>query len=396
MSKIYAFGFVLAMAVMPIGAFYKPAIFGAWLATPAAPIFFLLALLKLCKLTFRNEDKYILFFLVWVILLSIPSLLMFGVSSFYFTKSVSNLIFVLSWLSPLLLVPKLSPECVKLGIALALGTLFFGFVVIDLKFGPTEFIQGLLVAQEFHFIDDSRPNGLNSESSHFSAQLGRLVFAYYLLHEAGKKYSTTRFTVFLFIFGFLMLLTGSKGAFVSVLFVAASTLFSLRTLILSFAAMLITFQLIPDLIKLVSIDLQNFTSLSTRGTLFFIAIIALMNNPLGYGIYGTYPVISYFGPIAIDNLPNIPLNLSEIYTIVFQLESVSFKSTLLDLLVIGGVAFLLLLKRALSDVDLKDPRVISALFYLLASGLYVEGPTTYSFFVLLSVIRLAFKKERTT
>ena len=378
---------------MPIGAFYKPIMLGAWLATPAAPVFFVLSIIKMCKLNFRNEEKDILMFITWIIFTSIISILMFGVTSFYVSKAISNLIFVVSWLSPLLIIPMLPHSIRRIGVEAALMTLLFGFVVIDLKLGPTELIQGLLVAPEFHFIDDSRPNGLNSESSHFSAIMGRLVFAYYLLYEAGKQYSTRRLTAFLIMFGILMLLTGSKGAFASVLFVAFSTLFSLRTLLLFIVSVVIIWQLIPNLLNLISVDLENFTSLSTRGTLFFTAIIAILNNPLGYGVYGTYPVVSYFGQIAIEKLPDVPLNLSEIYMIVFDLKSVSFKSTVLDFIVISGVAFLVLIKRVFAGVDFRDPRVIAALFYLFASGLYVEGPTTYSFFVLLGVVAVTFKKE---
>lgn len=396
MALIYSVGFFLAVVLYPVGALYQPAFLGAWTASAAAPIFFSLALLRLFRIRFRAETKEILGFIVWIVAMSFVSMLLYGVSKFYIFKGIATLILVISWMAPLLIIPLISARVLSLSVSFALAVTVLGYFVLDINIGPADLIRSLLVSPEFHDIDDARAKGLNSEPSHYSATLGRLLFAWFLIKETGRKYSSYRLLLFLCFFGFIMLLTGSKGAALSVLVMTLATFFSIRSIALSLLIVPIGFLIFPDLVSLFVVDLQNFMSVSTRSGLTLAALMAFLGNPLGYGFYGFYPVMADYGAKGISALPDFMINLSELEEIVYQLESVSFKSTILDFLVIGGLAWIRIIYVYFSRVDTGDPRVLTAIFYLIASGLYVEGVQSIGFFLLLGVIFNCFKKTPAT
>lgn len=392
MNQIYSTGFFLAIILFPVGALFQPAFLGVWAASPASLILFALAMFRLFRFRFKDDAKEILLFIIWIAFMSLVSMSLYGISKFYFFKGIASLMLVITWMAPLLIIPLVSHRVLFLSVRTALIVSFLGFIILDNNIGPHGLIRNLLVSPEFHDINDSRPKGLSSESSHFSATLGRLLFAWFLIKEAGKQYSSSRLLLFLFVFGFIMLITGSKGAVISLAAMAMATFFSLRSMAIFFLTIPIGFMMFPDLTSLLEVDLQNFSSVTTRSGLALAAIMAFLANPFGYGVYGFYPVVADYGIKAIETLPAIMINLSEIETIVYQLESVSFKSTIFDFIVIGGLAFIRIIYVYFSRIDKSDPRALIAIFYLIASGFYVEGLQSIGFFLLLGVIFNYYKK----
>jgi len=391
LRTIYSVGFFLAVILFPVGALYQPAVLGAWASTPAAILFFVLAIFRIFRLRFRAEAKNVLGFLIWIIVVSLISVALYDFKSFYFAKGIATLVLIISWISPILIIPMISERVLSLSVSYAIIVTLFGYIILDLNLLPNDLIRNLLVSSEFHNIYDNRPKGLNSEPSHFSAVIGRLLFAWFLIKESGKKYSSNRLLLFLIIFGSIMLFTGSKGAFASVVIISLSTFFSIRSILIFILIAPVIFFISPNLISLFTVDIQNFMSISTRAGLGLASLMSLLDNPLGYGVYGFYPVMGDYGSKAIMALPAILTNLSEIENIVYELESVSFKSSILDFLVIGGLAFVRLIYVILRNVNKRDPRVLAGIFYLIASGFYVEGAQTIGFFLLLGVIINCFK-----
>ena len=113
-------------------------------------------------------------------------------------------------------------------------------------------------------------------------------------------------------------------------------------------------------------------------------------NPLGYGYYGFYGAVQRFGLWSMGWLSDrLPLNFSEMTSIIEELSNVSTKSTLLDFSVVLGWGFLVLLWRAGTLINLKDPRARVAFVYMLITSLSTSGNLSILFFLgLIIVIRL--------
>lgn len=101
---------------------------------------------------------------------------------------------------------------------------------------------------------------------------------------------------------------------------------------------------IPRFIGNLLVDIQNYTSFSTRFTGFVSALLVLIYYPLGTG-YGTY--LNYFPNIAekammlVQNIFPLPLNFSELYNIIETGENIGLKSgVLFQILLNGWIAIL--------------------------------------------------------
>jgi hypothetical protein len=80
------------------------------------------------------------------------------------------------------------------------------------------------------------------------------------------------------------------------------------------------------------------------------------------------------------------LLLTELQTIVGELTSVSFKSTLVDFGVVYGLPFWFFLAYVLRRIDLSDLRVRCALVYFALSGASTAGHESIAFFLGLAVL----------
>jgi hypothetical protein len=147
----------------------------------------------------------------------------------------------------------------------------------------------------------------------------------------------------------------------------------------------------------ISFDIDNFTSVSTRGSLLLISLVGLLLNPFGYGYYGFYGVMHDVGGFLLQwlsaNLDLSNLNLSEVSSIIESLINLSTKSTLLDFTLIFGVPFIALLVMIIRRIDLSDVRAKFALFYLLFTALSTSGHESIIFFLGLAVLIMIFPRR---
>lgn len=99
--------------------------------------------------------------------------------------------------------------------------------------------------------------------------------------------------------------------------------------------------------RMLATDIENFTSVATRGTGFLSALLISIKYPFGVGLGGFYPAFSTAVPHAWDVLTaamGSKLNLGELFKFAYGDDrNLSSKTLFGDLLIIGGWPMLLLL-----------------------------------------------------
>ncbi|WP_370978060.1 hypothetical protein [Agaribacterium sp. ZY112] len=136
-------------------------------------------------------------------------------------------------------------------------------------------------------------------------------------------------------------------------------------------------------------DIEKYSSVATRSTIFLTPIVALFSFPQGSGFFGFLPSIYSYGPIAMDFLdamfPNA-LNFTEVmpYFVVGNVKGVGTKSFFMDWLLYGGLVFLFFYSKAVGAIfsELSQKKsfypicmfcfvVFSTFFYVPADGRYI-------------------------
>ena len=85
-------------------------------------------------------------------------------------------------------------------------------------------------------------------------------------------------------------------------------------------------------------------------------------------------------------------NLQEFNWIIDSLQNVSFKSSLLDFLVIFGIAFLLLIYLVARKINFRDPRAKAGFIYYTLTAFSVEGHNSILIFLGIAILFLYYKK----
>ena len=97
-------------------------------------------------------------------------------------------------------------------------------------------------------------------------------------------------------------------------------------------------------------DIENYTSVATRGTMFFTSLIILFKYPFGTGFFGYLPAIYENGFNAISLYQKVfpeRMNFNEVmgYFVVGATEGISTKTFFFDWLIFAGLPFLFLFFR---------------------------------------------------
>ncbi|MCE4558045.1 hypothetical protein [Pelomonas cellulosilytica] len=384
-SRLYATG----LALTAFGAVYQPSFLGYLAASPGV-LLIAISLLMLAPLrslrdpSVRDTRRL----LAWGLVASVPSVLFFGVNPAYLAKTFTLLILSTIWLSPLLCVPRLHKQHLSNGLAAALVICAIGYLVGDVFRGSLpSFLNGLIFGGDYANYEILRPRAFMQENSHFATLVGRYLIAFFLLYEANRRYSARRLGWFIALLTLLLAVLDSKGAAISAL-AAAIAVGMTRKLLPFFILLLPLFSwLVLKQVDVVLIDIENFTSASTRATLLLSTLAGAACNPLGYGFYGFYGAVQAFGGWSMDWLgERVPLLLTEVADIVEELNNVSTKSTLMDFTLIFGVPFLFMLWRLAKRCHLSDPRAKAALVYTLLSAMSTSGHESISCFLILAIL----------
>jgi hypothetical protein len=384
-SRLYALG----LALTAFGAVYQPSFLGYLAASPGV----LLIGLSLCLLPLvpghrSLSHRQATWLIGYGVVISVPSIPLFGLTPAFLGKTGTLLILTSIWISPLLCVPHMRMAHVRKGLIAAIVISATGFLLADLLRGslPTS-LTGIIFGGEYADYDSLRPRAFMQENSHFAAMVSRYLFALFLIRESGRSYSPRRLLWFMALMVAILAGLGSKGAAISVL-AAALTVGLTRKLLPAFVLMLpLISWLVLEQVNSVAIDLENFTSVSTRATLLLTTLSGIICDPLGYGYYGFYGAVQTFGGWSMNWLGDqVPLVLSEVSQIVEELNNVSTKSTLMDFLLIFGLPFIAMMRSIIKRCQTADPRVKAALMYALLSALSTSGHESISFFLVLAVL----------
>lgn len=384
LKNILSFCFFLLI----FGCIYQPKSLGYVASSPGSLLILLLSPFLFLKLIFSRKlnihSKLSLAIIIYGLINSIISLLIFGDTSFFFYKTGSLLLLSIVWLSPILFIDYIDLKLIKKYILLSIVIMFLS--ILFNYFGYS-FENSILFSDDYKYTTN-RPRGFSSESSTFSVILIRYILIYYLIINYNKiKYSN--FFYFLIILIFLSLFLESKGATLSILLASFFILFykfkirNLVPIILVLIAGIIATLITSEVILA---QLDDTTTVPTRIGLIFVSVIAFVYNPFGYGYYGFYPALNLFG-IDIINLLNVyNANTTELNDILINFNNMSSKSTLFDSLVIYGIFFIIFIVKILKDIAPKDDITVFILAYLLFSSLTTSANESISFYLVLACL----------
>lgn len=387
---------MIALIFFPFGSVYWPKSLGSLGASPAVPLLLFLGIIRM--LIAPNKDHLAVVtrrILLYGIVCSFISLILFGWSNVAAVKTISHFLLAISWFAPLLCMEIISSHNLRQGLIFGLVVCLIGFIISDIAENLISLnIREILFSSEYEVTTDGRARGFNSESSHFAANVGRYLFSLYLLIESNRRYSSARFLIFLCFLSICLVLSGSKGAAIAIGFVLIGAFVSRKTIKYGVLLIPVVFFIVDMQIENISFDIENFTSTSTRTGMFVASLWSFVVNPFGYGYYGFYDVMAQFGSKTLLLLAGLPLLLNEFEYIVGDLTNVSFKSSLLDFLVFFGVVFLFYISYIAKRINLSDPRVRAGFIYFLVTALSVEGHNSITFNLGLAILFVYYKKKR--
>lgn len=389
LSALYATG----VALTALSAIYWPEFLGPLAASPGILLItacvFMRPFVRVrrSKVARRLRTAHVLSFGV---IGSFLSLALFGWSSLYVAKSVSLALLTLVWMSPLLMQDVLLMRHLRTAAIAGIAICLAGYLLSDLLNALPQAIRDVLFSGKFSSYEDSRARGFTEEPGHFATLLGRFLFIAYLIWESGRAYSATRLVTMLCLTAATLMVLDSKGAVAGI--ALAILVVSLRWKQLPYLVLLLPVLAwtVAAQITNISVDIELFTSTTTRLTLAITAISGALLNPFGYGFYGFYGAIQLFGSQAIDWLSDYPLIFTEVREIVDTLVNVSTKSTILDFTLVLGWPFLFMLRRLSKLIDLRDHRAQAGLVYFFVTGMSTSGNLSISFFLGFLVILKVF------
>lgn len=396
MSAVYSCG----IALLAFGAFNRPKALGVLGASPG------LLLMTAClvalpftriRQTHLAHSLHVRRLLLIGVLGSVLSVGLFGWVPLYASKFLTLFLLAAVWMSPMLLLDVLRISHVLRGVAAALCISLFAFVVSDLLPGAVpEGMRQLIFGGGFDHYADSRARGFTDESSTFATLVARLLLIAYLIWEARRPYKGRRLILFLGGVALVLVVLGSKGAVigiaVAILAVSAGRKqWRYLLLLLPMAWWIATTQL-----DAITIDIEEFSSTSTRVGMLATGLLAVLLNPLGYGYYGFYGAVNRFGNLSMDWLSErVPFIWVEMQEIVNEFVNVSTKSTLFDFAILFGWAFLWLLWKIGSQIELRDPRARAVFTYMLITSLSTSANASVLCFLCMVVLLRLYPRGAT-
>jgi hypothetical protein len=382
------------LALQAFGAIYRPEALGFLAASPGVLFLLVAALLALPQALVDGITLRGWLLLGWGVVASLVSAMLFGWNSLYASKVTPLLILSMVWMAPLLCLQAMDIKMLKISLGAGLALTGTGYVLGDLF--PTALpgtVREFIFGGGYEVYVDSRPRAFMTETSHFAAILGRYAILLFMLFEIGRRPSQIRLIVGILSIAVGLLVTESKGAAVSMAVTLLALSVGRHTIRWSVFLVPAVWWIVDTQIGQIAFDIANFTSTSTRTGLLVAALAATLVNPLGWGYYGFYGTVERFGNWSMDVLSDLPLLFIEMQTIVGDLTSVSYKSTLLDFSVVFGFAFWFFIAGVIQRVDTNDPRVRCVLVYLVFTSFSTGSHESISFFLGLAILARYFPKS---
>ena len=227
----------------------------------------------------------------------------------------------------------------KSGVIVCFSIVLFSYF-LNLIF--PDFINGRSFLQNSEALSSHRLRGFTLEASTFGFQLvlSTLLFSFYIKRNK-------------FILPILVLLsisTTSKGSLICLLLSIACYMFVVnknKSKFFLIPVSIIVFYYIFNVFVLPSLmnDMENYTTVVTRGSVMFLSLLSVFNYPLGAGYFGYLPVFYTLGGDAVNLFSFFfpdHTNFSEIdsYLVPYTTESVGAKSFLFDWVIFMGLPFI--------------------------------------------------------
>lgn len=284
---------------------------------------------------------------------------------------------------------------IRAGAALIIIVVIFSVL---LNYLDPAIINNKSIIQYNDFISPERLRGFSLEASVFGYQIVCSILLLAVLLNWSTFFLVTVTIVF-------AILTTSKGAALSFL-ICICFYFSLKgklmfRVLLSLCSIVISYIIFKYyFLDALASDIDTYSSVATRGTMFIVGLKIFLFNPLGVGFFGYLPSIYDFTSGVIDFIKShFPfLNFDEVYTYTIpgEYKTVGTKSLILDLLIIYGVFFLIpfiyFIKKILKEFDAQSERnsyflllfiIFSNMFFISHLGSYFT-PFCIAFLIILS------------
>lgn len=219
--------------------------------------------------------------------------------------------------------------------------------------------------------------------THESSWAGSLMLVFYFLslfsYSKIKEHSAIGKTVILLVtlyYLIFLIFSASKGLYVClILGLLISFLFYIKNnitstfigfrinpktfssiFIICIIILLIYFYILPKLIIEITVDIENFTSFSTRSTLILSALKLFIENPFGYGTSVFYPkLLETLEQIIRHSTLILGYNIVELLSYFNSYKGLAIKSFFFQHLVFGGliffIFFLLIIKNGYSFIQ---------------------------------------------
>lgn len=398
MDKIKNYLLFMFILFLPIQDFFlKGTPLGIFGASPS--IFFLLIVVMIdIILIVKNKGGVHLYVLLvpgYIVFLSLVACFFWGFESHgivFYEKIIRTLILIVCFLYPIFFINYKSIYSLRRAFFLSYWLCVLGFLLGDV-FSISIFRDtGLFHSTE---ANGARPRGLSSESSMFGAQV-------MLLGLLAAFFSRTRrwTIIYLLVTFFIVLLSGSKGGFVSLL-LAIFIYYAIKQGVFknvfglvasSVVGVACLYILVPLIAPVFLQDIDEFTSFATRSVMAITSIYIVIDNPFGLGLFAYYPAVDVYVPKAMSAVSDwfgYPLNFSEVYGYVGGGDNnVSSKTFFFQFLAYFGLPFIFMLRQFYKQIIQCDSDIllVGLFFLMVALFFYIPGIGFYTVSVYLGVL----------
>jgi hypothetical protein len=344
-----------------------------------------LSLIFLPLFRVHKLSRYALTLLAWGGGASMLSMALYGFSLFYITKAVSLFVLNLVWLSPLLWGHRINLTYLQRGLLAGLLICFLALLTSDIM--ALTPVRELAFSAAYQTVEDHRARGFMQEASYYAHFIGHSFVLLYLIASAGKPIRGRTLVINLIVLLVFIWIISSRGSAISLLVTLLIVVLNRFKIYYFLLIGLLIYFLGNQILDSFLYDIDNFTSMATRSSLWLTSINAFIHNPFGYGYYGFYGAIQEFGKMAVETVgQRTSFITTELEGIVEDLINVSTKSTLADFALVFGLPFFIVILRIVKSINTSDIRARAALVYFLISSLSTSGHQSLFFFLGLAIL----------
>ncbi len=361
----------------------KLAAIGGVFTAPAGmiviPFFLIIGFLNLNKINNLERRGVVIFsvFLLYSLIMSLFFITDYE-PSFILDRGSRFILIIIPTIIVFFICARQDLETLSKGIWIISSVCLFS-LFLSLMFPST--VNNTSFIQISNALSPDRLRGFTFEASTFGFQIVISLMLFSIVNKTSKP-------LYIIAITFIAFISTSKGTLLC--FILSVCIYAiLRS---HYLLKYILFLVIPFLFiitfdtyvfPLFASDIDNTTSIATRGTMLFTSLISLFNYPLGTGFFGYLPSIYENGLLGIEQFQNVypeHINFEEVlrYFISGEVKGVSTKTFFFDWVIFAGWPFILLffyINIKLLNVFLKNDNyseVICLIFMIISLMTYMS------------------------